>query len=203
MPPTFNDVATTDTFYHEIEALFAAGITAGTSTSPPLFSPLASCTISQMMIFLTRCVSRADTMISKTDTAAPAMYTDVNQSHWAFGNIQKAAKLGIPGTRELDDFTPGLLGEATAVKRKWAVTWIVRALAKDELTVTTARFTDVPLGYYLIGWIERAVALGVTVGTSATLFSPDDTMTRGQMAAFLVRAFGLPFVTAIQPLVEQ
>ncbi|WP_418434793.1 S-layer homology domain-containing protein, partial [Anaerotignum lactatifermentans] len=38
--------------------------------------------------------------------------------------------------------------------------------------------------------VDWAVEQGVTSGTSATTFSPDDTCTRGQIVTFLYRAFG-------------
>ena len=37
--------------------------------------------------------------------------------------------------------------------------------------------------------IERAAALGITAGTTATTFSPSDTVTRAQMATFLARTW--------------
>jgi glucose/arabinose dehydrogenase len=40
--------------------------------------------------------------------------------------------------------------------------------------------------------IERLAAAGITRGCTTTLFCPDDDITRGQMAAFLVRAYGYP-----------
>jgi hypothetical protein len=40
--------------------------------------------------------------------------------------------------------------------------------------------------------INAVAAAGITMGTSSTTYHPDDWVTRGQMAAFLVRAFDLP-----------
>jgi predicted deacylase len=40
--------------------------------------------------------------------------------------------------------------------------------------------------------IERFAAAGITRGCSSTRFCPDDPVTRGQMAAFLARAYDLP-----------
>jgi hypothetical protein len=40
--------------------------------------------------------------------------------------------------------------------------------------------------------INQIAYLGITLGTSATTFSPDDSITRGQMAAFIRRALNLP-----------
>jgi glucose/arabinose dehydrogenase len=40
--------------------------------------------------------------------------------------------------------------------------------------------------------IEKLAAAGITRGCTPTTFCPDDPITRGQMAAFLVRAYGYP-----------
>jgi hypothetical protein len=56
-PPTtatFNDVPTSDPAFQFIEAFTAAGITAGCSTSPPLFCPDATVTRRQMAVFFAK-----------------------------------------------------------------------------------------------------------------------------------------------------
>ncbi|MBR7033968.1 MAG: leucine-rich repeat protein [Clostridia bacterium] len=53
-------------------------------------------------------------------------------------------------------------------------------------------FTDVKPGAYYADAVAWAVAKGVTTGTSATTFSPNDGCTRGQVVAFLWRAAGSP-----------
>ena len=40
--------------------------------------------------------------------------------------------------------------------------------------------------------INALAAAGITTGTSPTTYSPDDCVTREQMALFLVRAFNIP-----------
>lgn len=56
---------------------------------------------------------------------------------------------------------------------------------------TTATFADVPTTHIFFQHVEALKASGITTGTSPTTFSPDATVTRGQMAAFLARALGL------------
>lgn len=53
-------------------------------------------------------------------------------------------------------------------------------------------FTDVPAGIYYAPAVDWAVKRGVTSGTSATTFSPDLPVTRGQAVTFLWRAAGQP-----------
>ncbi|MBR3416692.1 MAG: S-layer homology domain-containing protein [Clostridia bacterium] len=56
----------------------------------------------------------------------------------------------------------------------------------------TVNFTDVREGEYYYDAVAWAVANGITTGTSATTFSPDDGCTRGQVVTFLWRSAGQP-----------
>lgn len=55
-------------------------------------------------------------------------------------------------------------------------------------------FVDVPTGNPFAPWIEELAQRGITGGCSASppRFCPDDPVSRGQMAVFLVITFGLP-----------
>ena len=53
-------------------------------------------------------------------------------------------------------------------------------------------FTDVSDGSYYYDAVNWAVSNGITDGTSATTFSPDNICTRAQMVTFLWRAAGSP-----------
>ncbi len=70
------------------------------------------------------------------------------------------------------------------------VVFVFADLIDIGTAVTGGRFSDVggsPFG----SSIEALAAAGITAGCGADRFCPDDPVTRGQMAAFLVRAFGL------------
>jgi len=63
------------------------------------------------------------------------------------------------------------------------------------LVVSGSGFADVPTGAYFeraVGWM---VAEGLTSGTGPTTFSPQDSVTRGQLATFLWRQAGQPAST--------
>ncbi|MCD8192292.1 MAG: S-layer homology domain-containing protein [Oscillospiraceae bacterium] len=62
----------------------------------------------------------------------------------------------------------------------------------DGTIITASAFTDVAESDYFFAPVEWAVANGVTVGTSASEFSPDETCTRAQIITFLWRAVGAP-----------
>ena len=55
----------------------------------------------------------------------------------------------------------------------------------------SARFNDVPVGTQFFREIEALADSGITLGCTATDYCPGNPVTRGQMAAFLARAFGL------------
>ena len=57
---------------------------------------------------------------------------------------------------------------------------------------TSTGFADVADNAYYADAVKWAVEKGVTSGTSATTFSPDDTCTKAQILTFLWRAMGSP-----------
>jgi hypothetical protein len=56
----------------------------------------------------------------------------------------------------------------------------------------TGVFPDVPTSYWAASWIEQLFAEGITGGCGGGNYCPDQVVTRGQMAVFLVRTFNLP-----------
>ncbi len=53
---------------------------------------------------------------------------------------------------------------------------------------TGAVFTDVPVGAFAAAWIEDLAARGITGGCGGNDYCPGATVTRRQMAAFLLKA---------------
>lgn len=55
------------------------------------------------------------------------------------------------------------------------------------------RFNDVGPGNVFYNFIDRLAVLNITLGCTPdhSMYCPNDAVTRGQMAAFLVRAFNL------------
>ncbi len=68
------------------------------------------------------------------------------------------------------------------------------SFAVREATATGVHFLNVPSGAYYADTVVWAVEQGITAGTSATAFSPDVAVTRGQTITFLHRAAGSPMV---------
>ena len=66
---------------------------------------------------------------------------------------------------------------------------VIRTLFGDNFSYTqTPYFTDVPVNHPQFRFIQKMRDLNITIGCSATAFCPQDPVTRGQMAAFLIRA---------------
>ena len=53
-------------------------------------------------------------------------------------------------------------------------------------------FGDVAPDYWAAAWIKQLAAEGITNGCATGTYCPDASVTRAQMAVFLVRTFNLP-----------
>ena len=76
--------------------------------------------------------------------------------------------------------------------RAQMVTFLWRAAGSPKVENGKNPFVDVKADAYYYDAVLWAVEKGVTSGTSATTFSPDATVTRGQTVTFLYRANGSP-----------
>ena len=86
----------------------------------------------------------------------------------------------------------GLYCPTADVSRGQMAAFLARALSLPS--TATDYFTD-DNGTLFEGDINALAAAGITKGCTATTFCPTADVTRGQMAAFLVRALGLPGTT--------
>ncbi len=101
-------------------------------------------------------------------------------SEWAIEELESAEEKGlIPETFANKDFTKGITRKefaAVAVK-------LYEALTNEKAKPATINpFTDTNDEYVL-----KAYALGITLGTSETTFTPDELITREQMATMMTR----------------
>ena len=184
---TFADVPLTHGFHRYIEALFDAGITGGCSASPRRFCPDNPVTRGEMAVFIERAMGNFSPAPSPS-----GMFSDV-----APGNAFR------PFIEELynDRITAGcsvsplMYCPDQPVTRGQMAVFIERALGNLSPNPSpTDMFSDVPDGHPFKPFIEQLYNDRVTSGCSASplLYCPDQPVTRGQMAVFLVRAFGIP-----------
>ena len=88
----------------------------------------------------------------------------------------------------------GLFCPGDPIQRWVMAVWLVRVLdVEDPAGSGLSRFSDVDASSWWAPYVERLAELEVTAGcaTGPLRFCPDEVVTRGQMATFLVGAFGL------------
>ena len=90
--------------------------------------------------------------------------------------------------------TPTTFSPDDSVTRAQMATFLWRYSGSPEPASLDTPFTDVPPGQFYSKAVAWLVEEEITTGTSPTTFSPDDPVTRGQMATFLWRLAGEPAV---------
>ena len=156
-------------FKADIEWLAETGITSGCSSTQ--FCPLAPVTRGQMASFLVRALDLAPSAIDR--------FTDDNGTTHE-NDINALAASGITS-----GCAPTLFCPSAPVTRGQMASFLVRGLGLAPSG--TDRFTD-DNGTNHENDINALAASGITSGCAATAFCPLESVTRGQMAAFLHRA---------------
>ena len=183
---TFTDVPIDYWSWQYIERLYGAGITGGCSLSPMAYCPNVVVTRAQMAVFLLRGEHGAT---YTPPEATGTVFGDIPQLYWAAAWIEQLAAEGITGGCGSSNYCP----EVPVTRAQMAV-FLLRAEhgAAYAPPAMTGVFTDVPVGYWAGAWIEQLATEGITGGCGTDLYCPTTTVTRNQMAVFLVRTFNLP-----------
>jgi hypothetical protein len=176
----FTDVPPGHPFYTEIGKLAARGVTLGCGGSS--YCPDSNVTREQMAAFIIRA-------LGQFSPPPPAMqrFADVPPSNPFYAFIEEMAlrqiTLGCGG----GNYCP-----SNPVLREQMAAFLMRALGEfDPPTPGMQRFGDVPPTNPFYDFIERLAQLQITLGCGGGNYCPGDSVNRGQMAAFLVRAFNL------------
>ena len=114
-------------------------------------------------------------------------FTDVAADAWYADAVQWAVEHGITGGTSATTFSPD-----ASCTRAQMVTFLWRAAGSPKPTKSSTPFTDVDATAYYYEAVLWAVEQNITSGTSATTFSPDAVVTRGQTVTFLWRNAGSP-----------
>jgi hypothetical protein len=179
-----------DASVHEadIEALYEAGITKG--CNPPTndaFCPDRAVTRGEMATFLVRSMAIAGIPVADPD---PDRFVDDDASV----HVDTISAIGATGVSRgcnppaNDRFCPD-----DDLTRGQMAAFLVRAFGYTDDDPTDDRFGDDDTSEFE-GDIEALATAGVTLGCNPPAndrFCPDDPVTRGQMASFIVRALGL------------
>lgn len=165
---SFTDVSGSAYYADAVRWAVVNDITTGTTATT--FSPNSTCTVAQITTFLYRA--------NGSPTAAPGgFYDDVKYTDWYVDAANWAYAEGL---------SVGHFGGNDPCTRAMAVTylWILAGRPK----AAPSNFTDVPDGTFYTDAVAWAVQEGITSGTSASTFSPNNTCTRAQIVTFLYRA---------------
>ena len=171
----FADVKSGSYCYDAVQWAVAKGITLGMSDGS--FAPNAPCTRGQIVTFLWRAMGCP----APKSTVNP--FTDVKSGSYCYEAVLWAVEQGITKGTTAATFSPN-----AACTRGQAVTFLCRAVGTEGTGDTG--FADVGANSFYAGSVKWAVENGVTKGTTATTFSPNETCTRGQIVTFLYRAMG-------------
>ena len=201
----FADIQPTDSDATAADLLAQYGITAGCGNND--YCPNANVTRAEMAIFMVRAIEGGDNF---TFSGTP-YFSDVQTTDFGFKWIQKMKELGITAGCTATAYCPN-----DNMTRAQMAIFIVRARLGVNLAgsppsfsySTTPSFADVAAGDFGFAWIQRMKRDAITAGCTATTYCPNDPVTRGQMALFIMRtAFNLllpanmPVLTQISPAV--
>ena len=157
-------------------------------TRPPV---LAAGLLLALTTMLLQPAGAAVTTAPPSAAAADRPFADVPTDGPDAAMIDALDALGILGGTEcgLRRFCPD-----EQIERWVMAVWLVRAVDHmDEPGPLAGRFTDVDREAWWSGYPERLAELGITHGCGLIppRFCPSGPVTRGEMATFLTRAFGL------------
>jgi len=183
----FLDVPPSHLFHSYVIKLAVNGITAGCGGGN--YCPDNDVLRSQMAIFLERGIHGES---YAPPPATGTVFADVPQGSFAADFIEELYAEGITGgcgTNPLR-YCPG-----NSVLRSQMAIFLLRSEHGSNYTPppATGIFADVPIGSFAADFIEQLYGEGVTggCGTNPLRYCPDSATTRGAMAVFLTRTFGL------------
>ena len=124
-------------------------------------------------------------------------FVDVKEDAYYYDAVLWAVEQKITSGTSATTFSPD-----ASCTRAQMVTFLWRAAGSPKVENGKNPFADVKADAYYYDAVLWAVEKGVTSGTSATTFSPDATVTRGQTVTFLYRNAGSPEVSGTMPFAD-
>jgi ELWxxDGT repeat protein len=182
----FKDVALDHWAYPSVEKLANTGITAGCNLDQ--FCPDNSVTRAQMAVFLLKGMHGPS--YSPPSVNGDSGFNDVAADNWAAPWIKQLAVEGITSGCGDGNYCP----ENTVTRAQMALFLLKTkngsSYAPPAVGGSTG-FNDVATDYWAAPWIKQLVAESITSGCGGGSYCPDASVTRAQMAVFLVKAFNL------------
>jgi hypothetical protein len=176
----FSDVPDSHVFYEDIYKLSARGVTAGIGHG--IYRPDHTVTREQIAYFIIKA-------LGELNPPAPSSphFEDVLPDRFSYAYVEEMLARGLVDQADDGKFFPESL-----VTREQAVAIIVKSLGIGEPhSPRTSHFRDVDSARPAYAYIEEAARLGIATADVSGRFRPEDHVTRGEIAAMLVRAFNL------------
>ena len=169
----FADVSADDYYYEAVKWASENGVTGGIGEN--LFGANLPCTRAQIVTFLWRAAGSPEPkgMSGFVDVSADAYYAKA---------VAWAVEEGIVSGTSATTFSPDAV-----CTRAQSVAFLYRAFG--EKVNKAAGFSDVSADAYYADAVAWAVENGVASGIGGGLFAPDQDCARGQIVAFLYRAY--------------
>jgi hypothetical protein len=180
---TYSDVPVGHPFYEFIEAVSRNGVASGCGGGR--FCPDGATTRAQMAVFLLRAKH------GPTFTPPPAtgtVFTDVPAVSFAAAWIERLAAEGLTSGCGGGRFCPSApVGRDQLAPFLLQTRWGTSFLPPPAVGM----FVDVPMASGFAPWIEEIFREGITGGCGPSLYCPQTTATRGQIAVMIGAGFGL------------
>lgn len=169
----FADVSAEEYYYEAVKWASENGVTGGIGEN--LFGAKLPCTRAQIVTFLWRAAGSPEPkgMSGFVDVSADAYYAKA---------VAWAVEQGIVSGTSATTFSPDAV-----CTRAQSVAFLYRAFG--EKVNKAAGFSDVSADAYYADAVAWAVENGVASGIGGGLFAPDQNCARGQIVAFLYRAY--------------
>jgi uncharacterized protein YjdB len=190
----FADVPLGVYYFDAVNLLYGRGITNGCSTTD--YCPTENITRAQMAIFIVRAVLGLDSFPYSTTP----YFSDVPANAFGFEYIQKLYELGITNGCGVGLFCPD-----DNVTRAQTAVFVIRARYGAATIVdypATPYFTDVPAGSFAFNDIQRMKEDNITSGCETTEYCPDNPVTRGDMAIFVMRGAFNELLPSNEPIIS-
>ena len=182
---SFADVPDSHIFYSYIETILHNSVTGG--CGPNDYCPGNSTLRQQMAVFVLKALEGATYLPPPctgvfNDVTCPSMFADWIEELYNRGVVVGCATPGGP------NYCP-----TSPVLRQQMPVFLLKTLLGSAYTppACTGLFADVTCPSPFADWIEDIFNLGITGGCGGGNFCPGDPTTRGQMAVFLTKTFGL------------
>ena len=179
---SFTDVPSSSPYFDFINVMQLWGISGGCTATE--YCPTDTVTRGQAAVFIVRGLFGENFTHSSTP-----YFTDVTASDSIFSYVQKMKELGITAGCTATTFC----ADQPMLRSQMAI-FLMRAkmgaLQGDNFSFPSAAyFKDVAETDFSYNFIQKLREFGITGGCAVDQFCPDATVTREQMAVFVVRAF--------------